>query len=495
MLQSTIETLTFDVVATNDPILSLISRLERLRSLRLFLPVDMHLFTPMIELATNVLNSLARLDVLTIELKYKTRYLTVFADIRKDETAEACQQFEESAVRLNPSRVLFMPRCNGRERTELWTRTLQCIFSTLHKQCPFKVQCQGDLDDLAEPDSYGHDGTVDALAASPDGRWITSASDNKTLILWRVERGHGGPAHIEVAVDWYTDQDTYKLQFSPDSRYIASLADIGEICIWSVPTSTLLGILGGFDSGKTSETSCMAWLQDGTLVVSAITTETKRLFCWYTVPSKERTGSGLTTPPSVVPPDATYSLTDRGLVRLVDRHQPMETVREEFLEHLISSDGSLLAILDADGTSITMWDMDFGTPSPPRHMPLGLPTPGLSIEEDPLIAVSDLATQKSFIGYRGGITPHANGEWVCRMWFSPCGHLFATSISWDCTLHLRRASDGMHLSTFNLITCPIIGLFTQDSQMLVYGDEEGTVYIRDIGHLDVLAEATTTVAH
>ncbi|KAI0747377.1 hypothetical protein C8Q74DRAFT_514421 [Fomes fomentarius] len=50
----------------------------------------------------------------------------------------------------------------------------------------------------------------------------------------------------------------------------------------------------------------------------------------------------------------------------------------------------------------------------------------------------------------------------------------------------------VHLQSHHL---PDYRLFTQDSQMLVYGDEEGTVYIRDIGHLDVLAEATTTVAH
>lgn len=37
------------------------------------------------------------------------------------------------------------------------------------------------------------------------------------------------------------------------------------------------------------------------------------------------------------------------------------------------------------------------------------------------------------------------------------------------------------------------GLFTQDGQTLVYGDSTGTVYIRAIGNVDILAEATTGV--
>ncbi|KAI0758700.1 WD40-repeat-containing domain protein [Fomes fomentarius] len=534
MLQSTIETLTFEVrLAANDPTLSLISRLERLRSLRLFVG-DHDSFAAMIKPATNVLNSLARLDALTVEIKYESpSHLEVFGDSRDDETA--CQQFEESAIRLNPSRVLFVLGCYGRERTVLWTRTLQCIFPTLHKQCPFKVQCQGDLDDLAEPNSYGHDGTVDALAASPDGRWIASASEDETLILWRVDRGHGGPAHLKVAVDWCTGQDIEKLQFSPDSRYIASVAATGvEICIWDVTTGTRLGTLGmlgprGLHIGLSRMTSCIVWLQDGTLVVSHITTNTKRLFCWYTVPSKELTGSGgLTNPPSLaIPPDATYSITDRGLVQVAYRRLPLMTMREEYLEHSISLDGSLLALLDTDG-SVTMWDMAFGTLSPPRHMRLGLPTPGPSIEGDPLNAVSDLATQKSFIAYheipiwyyaivdrvysnapvaQGGITlliMMLDSE-LCTMCFSPCGRLFATNTSRSLVVHLWRVNDGMCLATFNppdyldpfrakfLTTC---SMFTQDSQTLVYGDNNGTVHVRDIGHLDVLAGATssTTVA-
>ncbi len=380
------------------------------------------------------------------------------------------------------------------------------------------------------PYASGHDSMVQALAASPDGRLIASTSDDQTLIIWRVDRGP------EVALDWFTGEDIYELHFSPDSRYLASIPvrieqQQQQIYIWDVTTGTLLETLGGTRvSSEITSQVCMAWLQDGTLVMSDITTKTKRLLRWCTVPSKEHTGSGLTTPPSVaVPPDATYSLTDRGLVQVADCHQPTETVSlpQNSLSHSISRDGSLLAHLGPDTRGVTMWDMDFGTPSPPRHIQ---PPPLFGWGSCPF-AVSDLATQRSFIIYRedncrwrysivervvdsnAPVAQRGNpqldmfeGEymWMRRMWFSPCGRLFATTTRTGSGVHLWRAN-GMRLATFNppdhLPPDPFLaeagiacGTFTQDSQTLVYGDSKGRVYIRDIGNFDVLAEETATVA-
>ncbi len=129
--------------------LSLISRMERLRSFKLFLRVDDQLnFATGIGLATNVLDSLACPDALTIELSYTMLHL--IADTRDyNSKAGTYQLFEESAIRLNPSRVLFVVACVGRERTVLWTRTLQRIFPALHKQCPLTVQCQGERSSIS----------------------------------------------------------------------------------------------------------------------------------------------------------------------------------------------------------------------------------------------------------------------------------------------------------------------------------------------------------
>ncbi|KAI0758719.1 hypothetical protein C8Q74DRAFT_1299561 [Fomes fomentarius] len=238
MLQSTIETLTVDVrMAVNDPTLILISRLEKLRSLKLFVHIESeHTFAAEIKLATDVLDSLVRLHTLTIEIEYQSYAMLGFLSDSSAETAEVYQRFEESSIRLNTSRVLFVVRSDRRERTVYWTQTLQHIFPTLYNRCQFRVQCQRVLQDKP---LYGHDGILVDLVASPDGRWIASVSDDPTLIIWRLDRGDGGTAHLQVALDWTPDMYTSQLQFSPDSRYLASLSQqLAMTSIWDVITGT-----------------------------------------------------------------------------------------------------------------------------------------------------------------------------------------------------------------------------------------------------------------
>jgi WD40 repeat protein len=79
----------------------------------------------------------------------------------------------------------------------------------------------------------GHNGTVWGIAASPDGRWIATASHDQTVKLWdaqtlklvRTLEGH-------QAVVWC-------VAFSPDSKYLASgSAEAGEgaVTVWDVAT-------------------------------------------------------------------------------------------------------------------------------------------------------------------------------------------------------------------------------------------------------------------
>ncbi len=360
---------------------------------------------------------------------------------------------------------------------------------------------------------------VIAIAASPDGRWIASRSKDQTLTIWRVDRSDGGTLQVEVAFDWPTEYTAIpSLEFSPDSKYLASLRVGGEqgwvgptavICIWCVSTGTLLGTLVGIQ--RFGVQVHMAWLQDGTLVASV--PRTRRLLRWCTIPTKDRTGSGLTTPPSsvAVPPDAIYSFTDRGLVRLVDGHQPdTATLPSESATHaLFSPDGSQLVLWFHDG-SVLIWDVDFGaSPSPPRRMRLRLPM-SIEVHRDTVIYVSDMARQFLVLD-RGRMPRYAV---VCRIdssapttseslgritaygylgsmpsmaCLSPCGRLVAMMHS--ISVSVWRVVDNRDVPfTFESslprwreerdnITC---GTFTQNGT-LVYGTSTGTVVICGIG--------------
>ncbi|KAI0753657.1 WD40-repeat-containing domain protein [Fomes fomentarius] len=289
---------------------------------------------------------------------------------------------------------------------------------------------------------------------------------------------------------------------------------MGEICIWDTITSscTLLGTLGTPRRRIRTESVCMAWLQDGTLVVYVH--DSQRVFCWSvatynrgpdTVPSKEH----------AAPPDATYSLTDRGLVQLANYYQPTETKPQyyEAVTVLFSPDGSQLVLRFFNGT-ILMWDMELGTLSPPREMCFPM---DLSMRTT--FAVSDMARKFLIIAGPRSKSPtcamydrvdsdapatshsritclDAFDGPVSRAWFSPCGRLVATRMVRTIdVVHVWRGDDGMRLpvASFTAYGHILQASFTQDSQTLVYGDGHGIVYLRAIEDMYKMVEATTVV--
>ncbi|MFO0842489.1 MAG: hypothetical protein U0797_08850 [Gemmataceae bacterium] len=59
----------------------------------------------------------------------------------------------------------------------------------------------------------GHAEPVTCLAYSPDGRWLASGSDDRTLRLWDGSTG-------EPAGAWELDNAVKALAFSPDGKWL-----------------------------------------------------------------------------------------------------------------------------------------------------------------------------------------------------------------------------------------------------------------------------------
>jgi serine/threonine protein kinase len=115
----------------------------------------------------------------------------------------------------------------------------------------------------------GHSDAVHAVAWSPDGRRIASASSDETVQVWDVAtgerlltyRGHAAPV---TAVAW-----------SPDGRRIASASSYDEtVQVWDATT-------GGHVltyRGHAAQVTAVAWSPDGRRIASASTDETVQVW-------------------------------------------------------------------------------------------------------------------------------------------------------------------------------------------------------------------------
>ena len=81
----------------------------------------------------------------------------------------------------------------------------------------------------------GHSAGVQNIRFSPDGRWIASASLDKTIIIWDVETGilrHRLYAH---------SASVYEVTFNKEGNLLASASEDGTVCLWDSRYGKLLG--------------------------------------------------------------------------------------------------------------------------------------------------------------------------------------------------------------------------------------------------------------
>ncbi|KAF7968877.1 hypothetical protein HWV62_29152 [Athelia sp. TMB] len=115
----------------------------------------------------------------------------------------------------------------------------------------------------------GHTNSVKSVAFSPDGQWIASASYDKSVCVWNAETGALVAGPFVGHEDWVNS-----VAFSPDGQRIASGSSDRSIRTWNPQTGAPIG--GPF-VGHTTDVLSVAFSPDGRHIASGSSDESVRV--------------------------------------------------------------------------------------------------------------------------------------------------------------------------------------------------------------------------